>query len=89
MANWPSKRAAEVLDYSVDWSAVLAEDGDTITTATWIVPVGLTKGDEQLESGVMTVMLSGGTAQTTYSITSRIATAGGRTHERVNSLAVT
>lgn len=70
----------ETLDYKVDWSAYLA--GDTITTSTWTVDSGLTKGSTPFTASAAVVWLSGGTDYTTYKATNTIVTAGGRTAER-------
>ena len=82
-----------VLDYSLAWDEWL--DGDTISSASWTVASGLTKGSESINSGavtlngvprpassVTTVWLSGGTAGTNYTVTCRIVTAAGRTEDR-------
>jgi len=70
-----------VLDYSRDWSEWLA-DGETITTSTWVVPVGLTQGVTDNTGTLTTVWLSGGTAGMSYRVTNRVVTTGGRTDER-------
>lgn len=53
-----------ILDYSIDWSTFL--DGDTISTAVWVVsadesPADLVKDSSSNTSTVATVWLSGGT----------------------------
>ena len=52
------KGDAEVLDYHVDWTAWL--NGDTITTSTWIVTVGITVDSESETTSISTIWLSGG-----------------------------
>ncbi len=43
--TWPSaKDPDEVKDYVVDWTERLA--ADTITTSTWIVPLGIVKDSD-------------------------------------------
>lgn len=69
-----------VLDYAVDWSDWLA--GDTITTADFTVPAGLTRQSQNASATVATVWLAGGTAGATYSVNCRIVTAAGRTADR-------
>lgn len=81
---WPTKDPNAVLDYSIDWSDWL--DTDTISTSTWTVPTGLTKGTDTTSTTVTTVWLSGGTAGTTYEILNRITTAGGRTQDKTVKL---
>ncbi|MCW5623912.1 MAG: hypothetical protein KIT73_04235 [Burkholderiales bacterium] len=81
------------LDYHMAWSRLL--DGDTISTAMWTVPAGLTKVSQSVNvspvvvdrvthpaGSVATVWLSGGTAGAEYAVTCRVVTVGGRTDER-------
>ncbi len=68
------------LDYQVDWTDWLGTD--TITTSAWSVPAGLTKETEAFEAAVATVWLSGGTAQTDFTVTNAVTTAGGRVDQR-------
>lgn len=72
------------LDYSVDWSLFLAgADDDTILTATWVDydTDDLTVTDAGHQAGVHTGFISGGTLGSTYTVTSRITTAGGRIND--------
>lgn len=73
-----------VLDYAVDWSDWLG--ADTIASATWTVPTGLTKASQAETTTKSTAWISGGTAGTTYSVECRITTVGGRTDERTITL---
>lgn len=68
------------LDYSIDWSDWLQED--TLLTAVWTIPDGLTKESEEHTSTFALVWISGGTAGANYTCTCVITTAGGRTDER-------
>ena len=91
--RWPDKDPADVLDYGLDWSDQLAlvTPADTISSATWTVPAGLTAGAQFVMGGVATTWLSGGTAGaagTDYTITCHIVTTGGRTLERSVKLLV-
>jgi hypothetical protein len=69
-----------VLDWGMSWSSWLGTD--TITTSTWTVQTGLTKGADTHDATTTTVWLSGGTLGTRYAVTNRVVTAGGRTDER-------
>lgn len=73
-----------VLDYTRDWTTYLG--ADTIATSTWIVPTGITLGTganaPTNNNTSATAWLSGGTLYSTYLITNRITTAGGRTDDR-------
>lgn len=87
--RWSAKDPADVLDYAIDWSAVLAElGGDSIASTTWSVPAGLVGGAEGVAGDVRTKFISGGTADTTYAVGCRITTTGGRTIERTVRLDV-
>lgn len=72
-----------VLDWAVDWTDWL-QAGEVITSSTWLpsVPTGLTVASETDADGVATVWLTGGTIGTTYAMTNRITTNGGRTDDR-------
>ncbi len=82
--RWPDKDPADVLDYALDWSDQLSltSPADTISSATWTVPAGLTAGAQFVVGGLATTWLSAGVAGTDYTITCRIVTAGARTLER-------
>lgn len=86
MIAWANKTAAEVSDYSIDWTDNL--DGDTIATSTWTVPSGITQNSASVnEAGtVVTIWLSGGTAGQSYEIRNVIVTEDGRTYEQTASL---
>jgi hypothetical protein len=83
MANFPKyeKDPNAILDYEIDWAAQWLS-GDTIQTSTWIVPSGITKVTDTSTTTTATIWLSGGTVGTTYEVTNRITTAGGRTQDQ-------
>lgn len=75
------------LPYTVDWTAWLANEGDTALSATWTVPTGLTESIDPrhgrtLDAGKATIWLSGGTEGQTYLVTCHLITAGGREDDR-------
>ncbi len=74
------KDPSDVLDYAVDWAAVIPTD--TISTSTWTPATGITSATPSFAGKVTTVWLSGGTTGTTYAVVNRIVTTGGRTIER-------
>jgi hypothetical protein len=76
------KDPAAELDYTVDWTKWLA--GDTISTSSWTIPSGLTKGTkgESNTTKTATIWLKGGTLGTEYTVTNKIVTVAGRTDER-------
>ena len=77
-----------VLDYSVDWSLWLA--GDEIFTSEWLLEEGalIEKATDSNTTNKATVWLRGGQAGTTYLVTNRIVTVGGRTDDRTISVKV-
>lgn len=87
------------LPYAINWADWLTNEDDTLATADWTVPAGLVKGDEEIAAGVTKdgdtvpnakaiVWLSGGTAGTTYRVSCRLTTAGGRVDDRSLSIYV-
>lgn len=82
----------DVKDYVVDWDRYLAglEGGpDTIATSTWpSPPTGINVVSDSFSGNRARVWLSGGTAGTTYSLTNRITTTGGRTLDRTIEILV-
>jgi len=88
MANQFDKDPAAVLDYVWDWSAWLA-DSETISSYTVTVPTGVTKDSDSNTTTTVTAWLSGGTAQTDYTIVCQIVTSDGRTDERSITISVT
>lgn len=77
MAKWFEKDKDAKLDYKIDWSTWL--DGDTITVSAWTVPEGITEEAETTnDTTSATIWLSGGTADTDYTLVNHITTASGR-----------
>jgi hypothetical protein len=77
-----------VLDYSVDWSAWLS--GDQIAMSTWLLEEGavIEQVSDTKTATKTTVWLRGGQNGTTYLVTNRIVTVGGRTDDRTISVKV-
>lgn len=92
--SWPAKDPSDVLDYTIDWQdsvKPVLESGEAISTSTFTVPAGLTKDSDSKTSTKTTIVLSGGTAGTTYEITNTVVTdnsSPARTYERSVSLEV-
>jgi hypothetical protein len=76
-----------VLDYGFDWAAWL-QTGETISSATWTVPTGITKTTQTENTTETVIWLSGGTAGTNYDVSCRIVTSGGRTDDRTMTIKV-
>lgn len=68
-----------VKDYKFDCSLWL--DSDTIASHSVTVPAGITLDSSANDSTSVTAWLSGGTAGSSYRITCRVVTAGGRTDD--------
>ena len=83
-----TKDPDEVQDYGFDWNGDAddggpwLEDGDTVSTSTWIVPSGITKDSDSKSTTVTKIWLSGGTDGEEYLIANRMVSAEGRTVER-------
>jgi hypothetical protein len=87
MAQIYTKDPDAVLDYAFDWSSWLAT-GETISSHTITVETGLTKDSDSESSGVVTVWLSGGTADEEYDVACKIVTNASRTDERTMTIRV-
>lgn len=71
------------LDYGFDWKTLgWLDDGETITTSVWTIPVTLTKSDERNALGVTSAMIEGGVVGMSYTITNTITTSNSRTDSR-------
>jgi len=89
-----TKDPGAVLNYGFDWADGGANDGatsdtgwlqsDTITASTWAVSGGtsLAIDSDTSDTTTTTVVLSGGTANETYTVTNHITTAAGYEDER-------
>lgn len=74
-----SQDPADVLDYTWNWATWLGDD----TIASFLISAssGITVGQTAASDTAVTAWLSGGTAETSYTITCRITTALGRTKD--------
>jgi hypothetical protein len=81
------KDPAAHLDYEFDWSAWLP-DGDSIASFVLTSEGGVVCGQSGHASGVVSVMVSGGTVNTEASVACRITTAAGRVDERTLYLVI-
>ena len=75
------------LDFGFDWNEWLAST-ETILTAVWTVPSGITKSSQIETDGYTTVWLSSGTVNTDYNLTCRITTSDGRIDDRTMTIKV-
>lgn len=70
------------LDYPFDWEEWLALVSDSIASQEIIVETGITCDSSEISGDIVIAWISGGTAGTTYRVTCRIVTDGGRTDDR-------
>lgn len=69
------KAANAAKDYKIDLSRWLGTD--TLSSAVWTVPVGITKDAESITGKTAVIKLSGGTKGKTYSISCFVQTTDG------------
>jgi uncharacterized phiE125 gp8 family phage protein len=86
MIDWPAKEPAEVADYSVDFSAKLAE-GEAIASHS-VTATGVTKDSDSITGGIVKVWLSAGTVGTLAKVTVTVTTDGGRTYSELALLPI-
>lgn len=73
-----TKDPADARTYKIDWSAWLTSiNNDTIATPAWSVPAGLTLGSSSNTTTTTQARISGGVAQTTYTVYCTVTTAAG------------
>jgi hypothetical protein len=61
------------LNYTIDWTEWL--NGDTIAASSWVLPDGLVKLADSVDSGQKTIVkIKGGTVGRTYTVINRITT---------------
>lgn len=71
------KDPADIRTYSIDWSAWLGTD--TISSANWTLPTGLTQVTASATSTVASIKISGGSNGHTYTVACTVVTAAGQT----------
>jgi hypothetical protein len=88
MSQSKTKDPQAFLDYFVDWGTWLTE-GDSISTATWTVPDGLTQEAATVDGTKAIVWLSGGTSGQEYTVTCHVTmTPSGREDDRSLTISV-
>lgn len=75
-----TKDPNDTLDYVFNWKPEL--EGDTITSSDFLLPDGLTEVSTSNTTTTATIFVSGGSEGSTYRITNRIVTTGGRTRDK-------
>lgn len=74
------KDSSSVLDYQIDWTSWL--NTDTIANSTWSADSGITIKSSDFTDTTTTVWLSGGTINSSYTVTNHIVTDSGREEDR-------
>jgi hypothetical protein len=78
MRRWPKKDPAEQRDYSIDFNPDLGTT--TISTASWVIPTGLTLvGSPSHANGIATAILAGGASGAVYECKCTVVTANAQT----------
>lgn len=80
------KTPDEVILVSFTWAEKL--DGETILTAAYELPDGLTNEDEDDTDSVQSILVSGGSATRTYRVECTVTTSAGRTLQQVKRVVV-
>lgn len=80
-----TKDPVAILDYTVDWSTWLV-GGETIVSATWTVPAGLTKVENSNTTTSATARISGGQVGSIYELACVVVTSSGQSDRRVFSI---
>ncbi len=84
--SWPAaKDPNDVADYVVNWADAL-DEGDALSSVTWVMPDGITKDSQSKTDTTATIWLSGGTAGETYEIICRVVTTMARTFDQTMKL---
>lgn len=92
MDIWPPKKPDETVAYQIDWREILAAPGpycgDSIASYTLVATGTADVGVNQNNGNLITVLISGGTNETTTTFLNTITTANGQILERTISLYV-
>lgn len=77
------KAPGEVVSYELDWAVELAA-GELITTSVWSLDAGITQESAGIAAGQtkVTIVVSGGTPETTYRLTNHVTTNQGLEFEK-------
>jgi len=86
------KDPSSKLPYGFDWTNWLDSEsmpsGETIASAVWTIPTGLTGTGEQIGTVLTKVDISGGEAGSTYTVACKVTTTGGYITERSFEISV-
>ena len=90
LPSFPNKDPADSLNYGIDFSEVMAADGDTLASVVNVIctPPGLTITDVVAVGSIATFRLAGGVSNTRYLVDAQIQTAAGNFYNRGGTLLV-
>lgn len=80
------KASSEELDYSIDFTKLLADSSDSIISYDVIADQGVTISSHSVSGAIVIAWASGGQPGCQYKITFNIATSGGRKFSRTIKL---
>jgi len=72
----------EVRPYSIDWTDLMTQKGDTISSSSWTADSGITVDSDSNTTLIATVVLSSGSDGNYYNVKNTIVTANSYTYER-------
>lgn len=81
-----TKDPSEVISYTFTWTTELGSD--TISSAAWTVPSGLTNVTSSASTTATTVRLSGGTLGARYEVVCHVIGTSGQEYERTLHLQI-
>jgi len=67
---------------TINWSDLMTQIGDTISSSSWEADSGLTVDSDTNTTLSATAVISGGSDGSVYALTNRVVTAGGYTYDR-------
>ena len=89
-AKWVSpKDPGDITNWTADYAAEMTALSDTLATASWVLPSGITEVAESNTTTTSSVKISGGTAGQKYDCVNTVTTTtSGETFERTVQLTV-
>lgn len=73
MIVWPDKDPGDTLEFGMDFSDVFDSDENVLSVA-WVFPTGISNAGEKISGQICTVTISGGSLDTTYTVTAQVTT---------------
>lgn len=73
-------------DYGFDWAAWLGDE--TISNSIWLIPAAVSNELDSHDNTTTTIRVSGGVSGSSYQLTNRVTSSGGRSEDRTGVLKV-